>query len=254
VSGRRPGLDFTLASFNVLGHNHTTPGGTRPGWASGTTRIRWAIQLLRRHHVDVVGLQEFQRPQWRVFLDRAGEFRVFPAPRDRIRDTDNAIAWRTAQWRLVRARTVPIPYFDGKVKQMPVLLLRHRPSGRLAWFANFHNPASLPWLGPQQRYRVEATRRQSVLARELMRVHGYPVFVTGDMNDTGRYFCPFTRATGMVAADGGRTTRARCTPPRGARIDWIFASPGVRFSGYTVVDGPLARRTSDHPMILARVR
>jgi hypothetical protein len=189
-----------------------------------------------------------------VFLHRAGEYGVFPGPRDRIRDTDNAIAWRLAEWGLVRARTVPIPYFDGRIKQMPVLLLRHRPSGRLAWFANFHNPASLPWLGSQRRYRVQATRRQAVLARRLIGGHGYPVFVTGDMNDTDRYFCPFTRATGMVAADGGHSTPGRCAPPRRARIDWIFGSPGVRFTGYTVVDGPLARRTSDHPMILARAR
>jgi hypothetical protein len=42
--------------------------------------------------------------------------RVFPGPRGRIRDTDNAIAWRTREWSLVRARTIPIPYFDGKIK------------------------------------------------------------------------------------------------------------------------------------------
>jgi endonuclease/exonuclease/phosphatase family metal-dependent hydrolase len=244
--------DFVVASYNVLGSNHTTPGGTRPGWDPGSTRIHWAIQLLRRHRVDVVGLQEFQRPQWEIFLRAAGEYAVFPGPESGIRDTDNSIAWRTSEWTLIRARTIDIPYFNGKIKQMPVVLLRHRASGRPAWFANFHNPASLPWLPPQKRYRDEATRRQSALARGLMRDHGYPVFVTGDMNDTDRYFCPFTRATGMIAADGGSVAGGRCQLPPRPRIDWIFGSPDVRFSGYTVVDGPLARRTSDHAMIVAR--
>jgi endonuclease/exonuclease/phosphatase family metal-dependent hydrolase len=242
-----------LASYNVLGHSHTTPRGTRPSWAAGTTRIRWVIQLLRRHRVDVVGLQELQDPQWRVLRRHAREYRVFPGAGGN-RDTDNAIAWRAAQWRLVRAGTVPIPYFHGRIKRMPVLLLRHRPSGRQAWFANFHNPASLPWLGSQRRWRQQALRRQAELVRRLHRNHPYPVFVTGDMNDHRDYYCPFTRATGATAAAGGATTHTRCTPPRRAGIDWIFGSPGVRFHDYTTVTGPLARKTSDHPLIHAHAR
>jgi endonuclease/exonuclease/phosphatase family metal-dependent hydrolase len=246
-------VGFVLASYNVLGHSHTTPRGTRPSWAAGTTRIRWVIRLLRRHRVDVVGLQELQRPQWRVLRRHAPEYRVFPGAGG-PRDTDNAIAWRHTQWRLVRAGSVPIPYFHGRIKQMPVLLLRHRPTGRQAWFANFHNPASLPWLGSQRRWRSEALRRQVSLVRRLHRNHPYPVFVTGDMNDHHAYYCPFTRATGTTAAAGGTSTRTHCTPPRRARIDWIFGSPGARFRDYTTVTGPLARKTSDHPLIHARAR
>ena len=43
-----------------------------------------------------------------------------------------------------------------ELRQMPVLLLRHRRTGQRIWFANFHNPASLPWLGSQRRHRQEA--------------------------------------------------------------------------------------------------
>jgi hypothetical protein len=205
-----------------------------------------------RHRIDVVGLQELQRPQWQVFRQRAREYRIWPGPGDQ-RDTDNSIAWRAADWRLLRAHTIAIPYFDGKIKHMPVLLLQHRATGRAAWFATFHNPASLPWLGSQRRHREEATRRQATLARTLQQA-GYPVFVTGDMNDTRRYYCPFVRGTGMHAANGGTVRPGSCTPPRGAIIDWVFGSPGVTFTGYTEVRGPLAGRTSDHPLVYAGAR
>jgi endonuclease/exonuclease/phosphatase family metal-dependent hydrolase len=248
--GTRPGAAvYRVASYNVLGHSHTAPGGTRASWAAGTTRITWVIRLLRRHRIDLVGLQELQRPQWWVLRHRAREYRVWPGPADQ-RDTDNAVAWRGSVWQLVRARTIGIPYFHGTIRQMPVLLLRHRGSGKRVWFANFHNPASLPWLGSQRRHREEALRRQARLANRLKQ-RGYPVLVTGDMNDTRWYFCPFARLTRMHAASGGQAARGRCQLPDNPGIDWIFGTRDVRFTGYTEVDSPLARRTSDHPMIWA---
>jgi endonuclease/exonuclease/phosphatase family metal-dependent hydrolase len=238
---------YRVASYNVLGHSHTEPGGTRASWPAGTTRITWVIRLLRRHRIDLVGLQELQRPQWRVLRHHAREYRVWPRPADQ-RDTDNGVAWRRSVWQLLRARTIGIPYFHGKIRQMPVLLLRHRGTGQRVWFANFHNPASLPWLGSQRRHRQEALSRQATLADRLKQ-HGNPVLVTGDMNDTRRYYCPFALATRMHAANGGQASRGRCRLPDEPGIDWIFGTRDVRFTGYTEVDGPLARRTSDHPMI-----
>jgi endonuclease/exonuclease/phosphatase family metal-dependent hydrolase len=243
---------YRVASYNVLGHSHTAPGGTRASWAAGTARITWVIRLLRRHRIDLVGLQELQRPQWRVLRQRAGEYRVWPGPGDQ-RDTDNAVAWRHSMWRLVQARTVGIPYFHGKIRQMPVLLLQHRATGQRIWIANFHNPASLPWLGSQRRHRQEALHRQAELANRLQQ-DGHPVIVTGDMNDTRWYFCPFVRATRMHAANGGHVTRSRCRLPENLGIDWIFGTTDIRFTGYSHARGPLAQHTSDHPMILATAR
>jgi hypothetical protein len=77
------------------------------------------------------------------------------------------------------------------------------------------------------------------------------VLVTGDMNDTRRYYCPFVRATRMHAANGGRVTRGRCRLPDNPGIDWIFGTTDIRFTGYSEASGRLARRTSDHPMIWA---
>jgi endonuclease/exonuclease/phosphatase family metal-dependent hydrolase len=238
---------FRAASYNVLGASHTAPGGTRPSWASGTTRVRWALYLLRRHRVDLVGLQELQDPQHAAFLRRPG-WEVWPTSGH----TDNAVAWRPGVFRLVDATRVPIPYFRGREVRMPVVLLEHRATGQRTWVGSFHNPASLPWLPSQGAHRDEAQRRQARLAARLDDAH--PVLVTGDMNDSRDYYCPFVRATGYVAANGGGVDEGRCTPPGNAGIDWIFGSPGTAFTRYRAVHGPLAARTSDHPLIVTTTR
>jgi endonuclease/exonuclease/phosphatase family metal-dependent hydrolase len=238
---------FRAASYNVLGHSHTEPGGTRPAWGSGTTRIRWALYLLRLHRVDVVGLQELQDPQHAAFLRRPG-WRVWP----RRGHTDNAVAWRHGVFRLVDATRTPIPYFRGQEVRMPVVLLEHRATGQRTWVGSFHNPASLPWLGSQREHREEALDRQATLATRLDNTH--PVLITGDMNDGRDYYCPFVRATGYVAANGGTVRAGACQPPAPTPIDWIFGSPGTSFTGYRSVHGPLAARTSDHPLIVTNAR
>jgi hypothetical protein len=55
---------FTIASFNVLGHSHTVPGGNRKGYASSGVRMGWALSALQGNGADIVGLQEFQQPQF----------------------------------------------------------------------------------------------------------------------------------------------------------------------------------------------
>src|SRR4051812_36962553 len=52
-----PSAAFTLSSFNVLGSSHTPPGGK---YADGPTRMKWAVQLLNTHNVDVAGGQGVQ--------------------------------------------------------------------------------------------------------------------------------------------------------------------------------------------------
>jgi hypothetical protein len=238
---------FRVASYNVLGYSHTAPGGTRASWPSGTTRVRWALYLLKLHRIDLVGLQELQDPQHAAVMRRPG-WDVWPTSGH----TDNAVAWRPGVFRLVDAARVPIPYFRGRDVGMPVVLLEHRATGQRVWVGSFHNPASLPWLPSQGVHRDEAQRRQAGLATRLD--DRYPVLVTGDMNDSRDYYCPFVRATGYVAANGGGVHAGRCTPPRNAGIDWIFGSPGTAFTRYRAVHGPLAARTSDHPLIVTTTR
>jgi murein DD-endopeptidase MepM/ murein hydrolase activator NlpD/endonuclease/exonuclease/phosphatase family metal-dependent hydrolase len=241
---------FTIATFNVLGHSHTEPGGKAPGMASGSTRTRWALRLLERHGVDVVGLQEFQSPQHRAFTTATtrGAWGVFPGP-----GPHNAIAWLRSSFTLTGSTRVPIPYFDGQPVRMPVVRLRHHASGQQLLVVNVHNPADTAAHPRQGRWRRMAKHREVSLVHRLHREHGLPVFLVGDMNETTSYHCAATASGLMTSAAGGSHTGRSCTPPRPTLIDQILATRPARFTGYTVDRGPVGR-VSDHPLVLARVR
>src|SRR4051794_31562882 len=51
---------FRVASFNVLGANHTGGRGTHASMASGATRTGYLVRLLDLRGLNVAGLQEFQ--------------------------------------------------------------------------------------------------------------------------------------------------------------------------------------------------
>jgi hypothetical protein len=240
---------FVISSFNVLGSSHTT-GKSR--MASGVSRVRTAAQLLNLHGVDVVGFQELQPDQYRSFLGAAGgAFNVYPGLAAGPLGVDNSIAWRTAEWTLVDSRTVPIPYFGGNLRPMPAVLLEHNETGRRIWVANFHNPATNSKRGNNDRHRAAAAAREVALVNQLVDETGYPVFITGDMNDREAYFCRMTGGAPMVAANGGSNDGGCNPPPYPMPVDWIFGHQMVDFSNYVRDEGPLVRRTSDHPMIRA---
>src|SRR5680860_1783357 len=98
--------------------------------------------------------------------------------------------------------TVPIPYFHGRIRRMPVVALRHRGSGEVIISTSFHNPASVKRIGSQQHHRNEATRRQVTLA-ERWGSRGYRIFIMGDMNERQEAFCKFTANGALISAAGG---------------------------------------------------
>ncbi len=238
---------FRVSSFNVLGAGHTRAGGTRPRFAAGRVRMRWAVQLLRSADVSVAGLQELEPPQYATFRRAAPRWGVFPGVRPTRRYLANSVVWDRRTWRLVAGRTVVIPYFHGRPKPMPYVLLRHRATGRRVWFANFHNPADVR--GPAAQWRREAVARETGLVNRLA-ARGLPVVMTGDMNDRATFFCPVVARTPLHAANGG-SRRGRCRPPPGMGIDWILGSPQVVFTHHRAVRGGLVARTTDHPFVWA---
>ncbi len=245
-------LDFTISTFNVLGAGHTTPGGSRPRYASGAVRAVGAVELLRRHDADVVGFQELQASQL-VALERATDLEFWPGRHGGRRDSENSIGWRRDRWVALERRTVDIPYFEGGPRAMPVVRLRNLGTGIDAWFANFHNPADTRDHPRQQRHRDRATAIEIRLVNTLINRTGLPVLVTGDMNEKAAYFCRFTAGAPMVAARGGSNV-GRCLAGKPRAIDWIFGSQGVQFLGYVEDRSPLVDRTTDHPVVSARVR
>jgi hypothetical protein len=248
-----PTLDFTLSSFNVLGSSHTsgTGKGKKAGMAPGSVRARWAAQLIRRHRAEVIGFQELQSGQLAI-LRRHTNLEFFPGSSMGRADSENSIGWRRDRWEAVETRTVTVPYFNGNGRQMPYVRLRNLATGLEAWFANFHNPADTRRFSGQQRFRSRATDIEVALANRLLG-DGTPVFITGDMNDRDAYFCRLTGGAPMVAARGG-SNNGVCRPENPRAVDWIFGSQGVTFTGYLEDRSALVNRTSDHPMLVARVR
>lgn len=241
---------FSLASYNVLGFGHTAKGGNKRGWADGRTRTHWAVDQLRSHDISVVGLQEFQTEQFYTFNSIAGgEYAVYPGAAGGRDGVQNSIAWRRAEWAVVQANTLSVPYFDGGRMPMPYVLLRHLTTGQHVWFANFHNPADAH--GPAQGARNAAMAMQVNLFNQLGADTGYPVISTGDFNEREEVLCRFAASADMTSADGGYADASGCHVPRPMQVDWIFGTEQVTFSGYLADRSPYVARTSDHPLVRA---
>jgi len=250
---RRVPAHYRVASFNVLGWNHTINGGR--GFAGAMRRMVWTRQLLNRHHIDVAGFQELQVPQVRRMRELTGHrWGLYPGLRLHSRDSENSVGWRRSKFRFVAGTTVNIPYFDGHRRAMPIVLLRHRASGMMTYFSNFHNPGETSQYRNQGRWRVLATRIEIALHNQLYR-RGIPRIMTGDMNERRTYFCRVTRnGTPLRAARPGSTrVNGECRPGRPPFVDWIFGSKRIRFHNYFEAYGPLVRRTTDHPIIMTDV-
>lgn len=243
-------FSFTIASFNVLGHSHTKPGGNKRGWAGSAVRTSRALNALNGHSVDVVGLQEFQAPQLNVFQARGGgTWDVYPGMSVGRLGVENSIAWRQDIFRAIETHTISIPYFGGRPRLMPYVLLEHLGTGQQIWVANFHNPADTRAHGRNFRHRRSATQKQIALANQLSE-GGLPVFFTGDFNERAEFFCPFTGNTTLKAANGG-STGSPCAPPARMQVDWVFGSDHVEFSGYRADKSKFISSTTDHPLVAA---
>jgi endonuclease/exonuclease/phosphatase family metal-dependent hydrolase len=244
---------FRVASFNILGWRHTAKGGKNSAMDSGETRMDRTVGLLDRRRISVAGLQEMQPQQYARLQQLTGStWGAYPADTLTRYAMHNSVIWRTAEWDVVQTNTIAIPYFNGELVPMPYVLLRNKTTHRLVWFANFHNAADGSGRGSQAKWRRQAKALQVSLANELWET-GVPLILTGDMNEKSSYFCTMAGKAPMRSANGGTVGANACTPPAGARIDWIFGSKDIRFSGYTMLRNGIVQRTSDHPMFFADV-
>ena len=245
-----PSDDFVVASFNVLGADHTDGRRGRPGFDTSDVRLARAIKVLRRTHVDIVGLQEFQRPQYDRFQAKVGDRWAVYAGAEW--DTDNSIAWRTDRFAFVEGWSVPVPYFHGNTRYMPVVALRSLVSDRVVYVMNTHHAADTR--GDASAWRRQATRIERTVTRQLTRQEHAPVFMTGDMNDRAGFFCPFTRNQVMRSFLGGSNPKdGRCQAPASG-VDWIFANKYVEFGEPRVDRSALVEATTDHPVVSSHVR
>ena len=251
VAGVSGPTSFRVSSFNILGWDHTEKGGSkyRKGYANGKKRMKLAVRLIKRQQVDVIGLQEFQPPQYEKWVKKASaQYDIFPGYLDTVGFLRNSIAWRKDKFRLVSTSWLKIPYFHGDVLRMPVVLLQSLQTGQQIYFMNFQNPADVR--GNALKWRLIGQRFQIALVNLLKTSNGLPVVWTGDMNSRKQVFCRVTKQAGMVSASGGFRSDSSCQPPRGMVVDWIFGH-NVQFSNYVQDRSNKVQRISDHSMLLA---
>ena len=254
-SARTATTDVVVSSFNVLGASHTKGKGKKRGFARGKVRAGYAAQAVLERDVDLVGFQELERPQARTIVDRLPDYSIFPGPSKRRHASANSIAWRNDTWKAVETHKIEIPYFNGNLIKMPYVRLHNLATGTDVWVANFHNPASVKSRGDQSRWRAEATQRQVALANRLRADTGLPVVFTGDFNERDVYFCRLVGGTELEASNGGSVSAdGQCTPPRNARIDWVFGTPELSWQSSIVDKSALIQRITDHPMIVAEAK
>lgn len=242
---------FTLASFNILGANHTRNSKV---YATYPSRFKRAMALLDERGVDVAGLQEMQREQADYFVSEgySNAWGIYhfdpPGP---ARDTDNAIIFRKSTMELVQGHTFGVPYFYGTKRAMPAVMLREKATGRTAWFVNVHNPASSKARGDHAVHRAEAVRLELQKVSELL-TQRRPVFLVGDFNDSELAYCAATRNDLMFSPAAPRSTNGQCNySNRFSSIDWIFAAGDVTFSNFNRDKTPRLTFINDHPIILA---
>jgi hypothetical protein len=246
---------FRVSTFNLLGASHTAPGGNDHGYATGARRMVNAVSLLRQFDVDVVGFQEMEPVQYSTFMSLTGHgWGAYPGPTLDLGSIRQSIAWRLDQWSLVKADSIAIPYFGGQEIRMPVVLLRNVASGEDVWFANFHNPATTPQHGNNQRWRTVAEGREVALVNQLEATSADPVVITGDMNERAEYFSRLAGGTDMCPANSLVTSPGVCSMPGHQDIDWIFGSPEISFSDYVSDQDAFVRHTTDHPIVVATGR
>jgi endonuclease/exonuclease/phosphatase family metal-dependent hydrolase len=241
---------FVISSFNILGSNHTAPGGGTTGYASGKERIREAVKLLEDRKVDVVGFQELQNDQAKEIKQIAGDtYGLYPGNSMGPRGSQNSIAWRKDKFKVVEAYTVKMPSHRGMLRETPVMRLRDKQTGEEVYIVNVHNAPGFHKGGAQQHWRDKATDLQVDLLNRLKR-SGIPVVLTGDMNEKENYFRRMSREADMNAANELPNGQL----PKRLGIDWIFGSQDVTFKGFQRLGDSIAKKISDHPMLVSKVK
>lgn len=242
--GRTSVSDFRIATFNILGSQHTRgPGGYR----SGRDRARTTARIFEQKMLDLIGMQEVQEDQLRVLSQELERFRIWPGKALGNGGVRLQIAWRTSKFKLLNTGRISTR-FNQQTRPIPWVLLRDRTSGRKMYVIDVHNsPRHL------EGERDSATRAEIRLIRKL-RATGRAVFVVGDMNEKDEWFCKLVGGTDLRAANGGHAGPGGCHPPKGyLPIDWIMGGRRVGFSGYRYDDGRRVRSASDHRLIRAVV-
>lgn len=237
-------VSFRIGTFNVLGSQHTVPGGSRSRqYPPASVRNGGAVSLIRDHGVDVLGTQELQADQLGALQSMTG-MAAYPGYDFGERETDNSILYDDSVFEFVSGDSFTIRFMNADRPQ-PILRLRHRATGRELYVVNMHASAG------EGQYAVSrrAGHYAAVEVVNRLRSEGLPVFLTGDMNDRAEFFCRVAPPTGLVASIGGSSSGG-CSPAGALAVDWVLGTGGVGFESYRE-DRSTLGRISDHHFVSA---
>jgi hypothetical protein len=239
---------FTLriGSFNVLGSQHTAPGGDRRRYPPASVRSPAAANLIGKHEVDIVGTQELQDDQLAALQSRTG-LAAYPGMAWGRVETDNSILYDDERFEFVSGSKFIIP-FMGRPRPQPILQLRDIATGREFYVVNTHPSAH------GGRYAVERRQGQQALVGIVnqLRATGLPVLVTGDMNDRELFYCHVVPPASLTASNGGSYASGSCVPPPSPiPVDWVVGSGAITWSRYWRDTTPITTKVSDHFFISA---
>ncbi len=246
LAEKMQGEPFTMVvgSFNVLGSQHTAPGGERRRFPPASVRNGQAVGYIRGHGVDVLGTQELQDDQLRALQAMTG-MAAYPGFAWGAAETDNSILWDPAKFEMLSGESYTIT-FVGRPRPQPIVKLRHKLTGQQFYVVNTH-PSPGQGRALAERRSAQAT---TVGVVNRLKAEGIPVLLTGDMNDRQEFYCQVVGPAGMTTPQGGSYGNG-CQPPGGhLAVDWV-AGTGMTWSNYRMDTSPVARRVSDHFFISA---
>jgi alpha-tubulin suppressor-like RCC1 family protein/endonuclease/exonuclease/phosphatase family metal-dependent hydrolase len=248
---RRDPNEFVATSFNILGSQHTEPGGGVPEWAPGRLRSEWAANLIQRTRTGVMGFQEIQPDQIRT-MDRiiGDRFDFWPGTANGPRAAWQTVAWDNRKWELVTAENVDLPVL-GTTRPHPLVLLRNKATGKSTWLFNIHNSSKNT---PERKKERRKALKLIVKQVKKKRRDGTPLILLGDFNDRKEAFCTVTGKTDLKATNGGRFKKGRCKPPRRMGIDWIFASKDLKAQSFSRERNLMILRITDHPVLYSTLK
>jgi alpha-tubulin suppressor-like RCC1 family protein len=246
TSARRAAVTpFAIMTMNMLGSQHTAPGGDEPNMAPGRIRSEWASTYFEMRHASLIGMQEPQ-PDQIVALDSATRhaFKFYPGNSLGYDGAPQSVMWKRADWKMTWHSSISIPFTSGWRPQ-PIVKLQQRATGAQVYWINVHFSA-------RRAHQADRDRSMRILLKAIHRLKGdhLPILLTGDFNEIARAFCSITGKTPLEAATGGSNVSGRCRLPKAARVDWIFGSRGS-FSRALMDDSAQVRRTTDHHVLSA---
>lgn len=241
---RRGSMSAEVMTFNILGSQHTAPGGARPNFAPGRVRTEWAKNLINQRGSTLIGLSEPQ-PDQITSLDVAtnGDFSFYPGNTMGYEAAPQSVMWKDSEWSFVWGNTVQMPFMKDSRPQA-LVRLRNTSTGREIYWINAH-------LSPGK-MQADRDKGMDIIKQVVKKLSadGLPVLVTGDLNEHAKAFRRIACPLDLDAAVGGETKGSTCRLPQAMRVDWIFGSGS--FANTEVNQGAQVRRTTDHAVVSSR--